>query len=346
MLGGGISAVPQHGAQGMQWLTKFSASEGTRFFWNMARGLYPRPPIDPDLTAKETLNQLGPSILRQIKKHESDDAYFYWARLAVGFWDRLVAHRLTPAVARRVNSVGLASIPEILPLLLRGPWLVEVIEPLKGERLFGDTTALGGFCDPKTGYWNLVGWRIVDKQPMVRSMVTNQPWTAIGTRDLDPLNEDYQWSADGWHVNRTITRDGYREHSDWFQECVRFAMLLGALLEAENTFLRTRDEAPKKERDVSTKAGVPRPPGWITRYVGIDPEEGKRTVSKKSEPPAKPEQPPNTDGLSWVEVRVREHVRLQRCGERNQERRWVTIKAHTSHRWASQNPRRIIVGSG
>jgi len=63
MLGGGISAVPQHGAHGMQWLTKFSASEGTRFFWNMARGLYPRPPIDPDLAAKETLNQLGPSIV-------------------------------------------------------------------------------------------------------------------------------------------------------------------------------------------------------------------------------------------------------------------------------------------
>jgi hypothetical protein len=139
-----MSVVPQHGDQGMEWLTKFSASEGTRFFWNMARGLYPRPPIDPDLAAKETLNQLSPSILRQIEKDESDDAYFYWARLAVGFWDRLVAHRLTPAVARRVNGVGLASIPEILPLLLRRPWLVEVIEPLKGERLFGDTTALGG----------------------------------------------------------------------------------------------------------------------------------------------------------------------------------------------------------
>ncbi len=81
-------------------------------------------------------------------------------------------------------------------------------------------------------------------------------------------------------------------------------------------------------------------------HVGIDPEEGKRTVSKKYEPPAKPEQPPNTDGLSWVEVRVREHVRLQRCGEGNRERRWVTIKAHTSHRWASPNPKRIIVGSG
>ena len=45
--------MSQHGDQGMQWLTKYSASEGTRFFWNMARGgLYPRPPIDPDLAAK------------------------------------------------------------------------------------------------------------------------------------------------------------------------------------------------------------------------------------------------------------------------------------------------------
>ena len=267
-----MSVVPQHEDQGMEWLTKFSASEGTRFFWNMARGLYPRPPIDPDLAAKETLNQLSPSILRQIEKDESDDAYFYWARLAVGFWDRLVAHRLTPAVARRVNGVGLASIPEILPLLLRRPWLVEVIEPLKGERLFGDTTALGGFCDPKTGYWNVVGWRLVNGQPKVRAMFTSQPWTAVAKPDLDAVDEDYQWRADGWHATQPITKDEYRENQEWLQTAVRFAMLLGALLEADNTFLRTRDEAPKKERDVSTKAGVPRPPGWITRYVGIDPE--------------------------------------------------------------------------
>ena len=340
-----MSVVPQHGDQGMEWLTKFSASEGTRFFWNMARGLYPRPPIDPDLAAKETLNQLSPSILRQIEKDESDDAYFYWARLAVGFWDRLVAHRLTPAVARRVNGVGLASIPEILPLLLRRPWLVEVIEPLKGERLFGDTTALGVFCDPKTGYWNVVGWRLVNGQPKVRAMFTSQPWTAVAKPDLDAVDEDYQWRADGWHATQPITKDEYRENQEWLQTAVRFAMLLGALLEADNTFLRTRDEAPKKERGAPAKTAAPRPPGWITRYVGIDPEEGKRTVSQKSEPPAKPAQPPNTDGLSWVEVRVREHVRLQRCGERNQERRWVTIKAHTSHRWASVNPKRIIVGS-
>ena len=76
-------------------------------------------------------------------------------------------------------------------------------------------------------------------------------------------------------------------------------MLLGALLEAENTFLRTRDEAPKKERGTSATSGVPRPPGWITRYVGIDPEEGKRSEPKKTPPPPRPEQPLNTDGLSW-----------------------------------------------
>ena len=340
-----MSVVPQHGDQGMEWLTKFSASEGTRFFWNMARGLYPQPPIDPDLAAVETLKQIGPVATRHMKETRSEEAFLFWARMAVGFWDRLVAHRLTPAVARRVNGVGLASIPEILPLLLRRPWLVEVIEPLKGERLFGDTTALGGFCDPKTGYWNVVGWRLVNGQPKVRAMFTSQPWTAVAKPDLDAVDEDYQWRADGWHATQPITKDEYRENQEWLQTAVRFAMLLGALLEADNTFLRTRDDVPKQERGAPAKTAAPRPPGWITRYVGIDPEEGKRTVSQKSEPPAKPAQPPNTDGLSWVEVRVREHVRLQRCGERNQERRWVTIKAHTSHRWASVNPKRIIVGS-
>ena len=336
--------MPQHGDLGMQWLTKYSASEGTRFFWNMARGLFPRPPIDSDQAAKETLDQLPPSILRQIEKNENEAAFLPWARLAVGFWDRLVAHRLTPAVARRINATGLASIPEVLPILLRRPWLVEVIEPLKGERLFGDTTALGGYCDPKTGFWNLVGWRIVDGQPKVRSMMIDKPWTAVATGDVDSLDEDYHWSPDGWHTSGSIKRDDFEERRDWFQESVRFAMLLGALLEAENTFLRTRDEAPKKERGTSAKSGVPRPPGWITRYVGIDPEEGKRSLPKKTPPPPRPEQPLNTDGLSWVEVTVREHVRLQRCGEGNQQRRWVTIKAHTSHRWASAKPKRVVVG--
>ncbi len=345
MLDWGISVVHHHGAQGMEWLTKFSASEGTRFFWNVARGVYPRPPIDADLAVEETLKQIGPRAMQHMKESKSEDAFLLWARLAVGFWDRLVAHRLTPAVARRINDTGLASIPEVLPLLLRRPWLVEVIEPLKGERLFGDTTALGGFCDPKTGYWNLVGWRIVDGQPQVRAMTTSQPWTAVSKRDLDPHEEDYQWRADGWHVDQPITKSDHREHNDWLQQAVRFAMLLGALLEAKNTFLRTRDEGPKKERRMPTKKGVPGPPGWITRYVGIDPEEGKRTVSAQSEPPPKYEQPLNTDGLSWIEVTVREHARLQRCGDGNQERCWIKIKAHTSHRWASPNPKRIIVGT-
>ena len=47
----------------------------------------------PDLAAKESLNQFGPSILRQIEKNESDVAYLSWASMAVAFWDRLVAQR-------------------------------------------------------------------------------------------------------------------------------------------------------------------------------------------------------------------------------------------------------------
>ena len=93
---------------------------------------------------------------------------------------------------------------------------------------------------------NLVGWRIVDGQPQVRSMMIDKPWTAVATGDVDSLDEDYHWSPDGWHTSGSIKRDDFEERRDWFQESVRFAMLLGALLEAENTFLRTRDEARRR----------------------------------------------------------------------------------------------------
>lgn len=205
-----------------------------------------------DLAAEETLKQLGPEFLRQTKKDDSEDVYFFWARLAVGFWDRLVAHRLTPAVATRVNRTTLASIPETAPHLLQRPCLVEVIEPLKGERLFGDTTALGGYCDPKTDNWNVVGWRIVHGMTQIRVMVTDQPWTAVGKPDLDAVDDEYQWRPDGWHATQPINQEGFHERREWLQAAVRFAMRLGALLEAENTFLRTRDETPKKERSVTS----------------------------------------------------------------------------------------------
>ena len=43
----------------------------------------------------------------------------------MGFWDRLVAHRLTPTVAKANQCRKLAGIPEVLPILLgndHGSW--------------------------------------------------------------------------------------------------------------------------------------------------------------------------------------------------------------------------------
>ena len=70
----------------------------------------------------------------------------------------------------------------------RRPWLMKSSSRSKGERLFGGDGSRR-ILRSKTGYWNLVGWRIVDGQPKVRSMVIDKPWTAVAKGDVDPLDE-------------------------------------------------------------------------------------------------------------------------------------------------------------
>lgn len=323
----------------LDWLTTYSASEGIRFFRKIAKDAFRSLPVNLDKAAQHVVKQLGPLAMKQIELEGSETVYFNWARMSLGFWDRLVAHRVTPAVAERVRNVSLASVPEKAPHFLTRTWLIEVCEPLKGERLFGDTTALGAYLDPKTGCWNLVGWLITNGRAHVCSMFTKEPWTATGKPDRDGVDEGYLYENADWGTNPKMTKEEFYGQQAWYWAGVQYAMVFGALLEAENTFLHVRDETPKPERSTSTRPGVPRSPTWITRYVSVD----SKQAARKPEPAKKPEKPLSTDGLEWIEVPVREHLRLQRHGEGNQQRKWIRIKAHMSHRWASPNPKRVIV---
>ena len=350
----GRSREKVKGNSNMSWLTKFPASEGVHYFWNEARSLYPKPPQDLDEATKRVVAQLGPKSLDMIRKGDALAEYSCWARLAVGFWEMLLTHRVTPSVAKSVREMELASKPTGPPYFMRRTWLIEVPSPLTGDRLYGDTTALGGFQDPKSGDWGLVGWRLVNGQPQMRTMVTNNLWspgTQSAQEDSDETDEQgdpklyYRWCEGGWEPTVVLTEDEYQEHDDWFRAAVQFAMTFGILLEAENTNLHTRDVGSIPDRGRPNKPQVPHAPKWITRYVNIDNAKAALPVTKATSLKV-PEGLPPKEGMVWMEVPVREHLRWQRYGEHNQQRRWIRIRAHLSHRWAPPNPRRVVVRDG
>ena len=56
-------------------------------------------------------------------------------------------------------------------------------------------------------------------------MSINKPWTTVAMGDVDSLDEDYHWNADGWHTSRSITRDDFCEQRDWFHQSPHFSPL-------------------------------------------------------------------------------------------------------------------------
>jgi len=325
----------------MEWLIKFSASEGTRFFWQEGRKLFRAKPLDLEHASEQILKQIDPLVQAMMADEGSTPAFIEHAKLALSFWDRLVAHRLTPAAATRVRNVPLASFPSKVPLFLKHPWLVEVQKPLEGERLYGDTTALGCYPLDEDGLWMLIGWRIADGEPRVRAVYWSQRWTP-GPKQMPELADaGYEWRDGAWAEVQRMPADEFIERRDWFQEGVRFATVLGALLEADNTFLRTHDTVPKAARNMRSGRQIAKPPGWVVRHVTLDSSEAEHSPASAKGTGG----PLPIERLSLTDVTVREHVRLQRCGTGNQEQKWVRIKAHVSHRWTSSNPKRIIVDS-
>lgn len=328
------------------WLQQFSASDGLRFFWNSAHALFSAQPLDPDVAAAELIWRLDPLVRKLMESEGSIPGFTCWARLAVAFWDQLITHRLTSVEANRIRSVRLASFPDQAPYFLKRPWLIEVAEPLRGQRLFGDTTALGCYFDERSGLAMLIGWMFVNGQPRLRGMYWNQSYTAPGLPDLDRSDQDYEWQDGAWVPVSTMPDGTFNARRDWFVDGIQFATLFGALLEAENSCLRVHETVPSTRHEKPPGQGVSNPPPWIIRHVAIDPVEELWPPTPKSQqslPPDAPVNPQNHEGLLLVNVRVREYVRLQRCGDGHRERRWVRIKAHVSHRWTSPTPKRVIV---
>lgn len=195
----------------MEWLLRFSASEGTRFFWDEARRFFQDKPLDFEVAAEQLFARLDPTVRAMIAEEGSTLAYISHARLALAFWDRLISHRLTVAAAERVRRVPMTSYPEQAPQLLRRPWLLEVRKPLEGERLYGDTTALGCYPTEEPGHWILLGWLLVDGEPRCRAMHWIQKWSP-GLRQLPDLAEEgYEWHDGAWVEAARLPKETFRE---------------------------------------------------------------------------------------------------------------------------------------
>jgi len=324
----------------MDWLLKFSASEGTRFFWEEARKLFRDKPVDSLQAAERVFGRIDPWVRLTMAEEGSAPAFLEHARLAIEFWDRVLAHRVTPAAAERVRRVQLGNFPDQAPRLLLRPWLLEVQRPLAGERLYGDTTALGCYPTSEAGVWMLLGWMYVQGEPRLRGMFWMQNWTR-GNRQMPDLHEEgYEWHDGAWVEATQMPAAAFHERQHWFREGVRFATVLGALLEADNTFLRTHDTVSRVEKGQHSGRAASRSPRWIVRHVTLDGNEVEPKPTTKGN-----ETPLVTDGLTLTEVPIREYVRLQPHGPGNRERKWVRIKEHMSKRWTSSTPKRIIVDS-
>ena len=177
--------------------------------------------------------------------------------------------------------------------------------------------------------WLLELGRLADRRWTTEGSIhgdRTKPWTAVATGDVDSLDEDYHWSADGWHTDRSIKRDDFEERRDWFQESVRCDAAWGSAQKPRTLFSAPATRLRRRSAVRPAKSGVPRPPVGSARYVGIDPEEGQAQRAEALLHHRGPSNRSTPTDCTWVEVTVRARPppALRR---RNQERRWVTIQS-------------------
>ncbi|NNC18615.1 hypothetical protein HJC22_23155 [Corallococcus exiguus] len=138
---------------------------------------------------------------------------------------QLVVHQLHGAASRHAAVTDLHSLPDTAPALLRHPWLVEVLHPDEGARLFGDTLSLSGYTLDGTMY--LLGL-LGDGRSVLASW--RPRWTG---EDLE----------EGPRRERSpVIDEGHAPpHAAWAREAARSVVIFGLLLEAEGSPLRIEE---------------------------------------------------------------------------------------------------------
>ncbi|WP_018525542.1 hypothetical protein [Alkalispirochaeta alkalica] len=234
------------------------------------------------------------------------------AMLSILMTPKLTVLEPTLGVIGLVASTDLHVYPSEAPTLLRQPFLIESKRP--DLPLFGWTASLGGYT--LDGILYLVGAEYPDGT-FVAPM--KPKWTGeeiLGIEFDDPVLGD-------------ATALG-----DWSVQAMRFAVVLGAILDAEHTPIaqKTHTETTKKRNADRTRDRSE----WIMQRLYVD----RIYQTAFNEKPSSD----GTVGKTLMNVPVRAHLRHQPYGPGLKKRKWVWIQGYEARRWVSPSSTRIIVG--
>lgn len=248
--------------------------------------------------------------------------------LAFSFGSQVIVHELRPSIRRIVEETDLHSIPSKCPAFLRGPWLIEAGRPERGEALFGETVCLGGYW--QQGKFVLLGLTYPDNGKVV---IWTPEWSGEDISEVIPLS-----------TMLGMTPESVGPDHAWAYQAARFATIFALLLEAEHSPIEVTETdgktkpKGKAKRHSGPKERVARDT-WLTRYVRLT-SAATGQQNGASEPSVEPSV---TEGRELATVPVRGHLRRQPYGPKAELRKWVYIHGHTSRRWISPGPVRVVV---
>lgn len=236
--------------------------------------------------------------------------------------DRLVVHEIRPQAVRLIDATDLHSLPDEPPRLMRGAWVVEVREPGR-EVLFGDIASLGGY--ELDGIWYLVGLGYPDGCTIAR---------------MRPAWRGGDLAAGVEPEFETSLLEGMDpgEHAEWGRAAARFVIVLGLLLDASGTPIRTRDEGPALAGRSKGRSHPARP--WAVRRVWIDGAPQGTSVAGIGAGEGEAQ-----EGRLAVESEVRGHLKRQPFGPGGKERRWIYVAGYEARRWVAPRPTKVVVGA-
>lgn len=343
----------------------FQASTITRSLFEEALTFFPVRPLGAADAGQELAAHLG--ACWGVEDAASLDVIKVHASLAIALWERLIVHRLRPAAVEQIQSCNFVRLPAVAPRLLNGAWLLEVCHPERGERLFGDTFALGSFYEKELQMWALVGWRLQEGALYASLGFWSPSWEEgslrkiyAGTYGIIPMGTNRIAGLTVAYLDQT---EWNRAGDRWLLESILFALFSGDLLENAHGPLRIQDEglpvrmppARKSGTDGTKRKGVRT---WITRNVFLNPAAPPGAALPEAHwsghandgllvlPVQAPVDRPERDGapdLHLAGVDVRGHQRRIFVGKGRSEMKWVAIQPHRSRRWVSTLPVRNVV---
>lgn len=325
-------------------IRKYPPSAQVRLAWDQSHSIFAKQPKELHRAVYRLVPTYAGTLTAEVLEQQWQNPLWHIGALALSAWDSLIAHRLDAEALEYVREHRLGSYPDEAPRLLTRPWLVEVLEPDKGQRLFGDTIALASYFDPLMKQWFLLGWTPLGNN----GVYWPQKWASGPVKDMDVREIGVEWQGDDWEPVSQELAPKSKGH-EWYNQAVQFATIFGVVMEAAHSALRQRDErsglAPKKQPAPGRKP----PLGWVMRTVFLD-REAAEQESEADAPPAPLPGAAASSSTSWSsegktlhDVKVKEHRRRQRFGPGNSQVRWICVKSYQSQRWTSSKPVRVVV---